>query len=209
MWVEWFGSVPLLVYLAISVGPPKESYYDITAITSSGLMILSGFMMIPTHESLGANIFFIITAFFSWLVFMFNVMYRQRKFDKQVFSEVDERLCILIKRQFDLKSSLLNSLVLFFPLFPLVYLLGVSKAIGEDGTIVGFLLAGVSVKLLFADFVIDNHVQMLNEFEGYWYSYYEVEKAQAEAEKRMKDLRTTMANVAHDLKTVIQTYTVT
>jgi hypothetical protein len=93
-------------------------------------------------------------------------------------------------------------LMYIFPYFPLIYILGLTKAFDANWTIAGFMIGSVVGKCLFSSYMVDSHFSMQDDLV-YVTSLHKTRQFQLAGEVAQSELRHMIANVAHDLKTVM------
>jgi len=163
MWPEWLITVPLLVYIAMSVeSKPHLKKIDYFIITCMALCILSGqgiLLIDPASIAtswlmFGAGVFALIVAVVCWTGEFIPAMARMGGFivDTETVESEEE----IEKKQ--LCANLVVILFIFTPTFAMIYALGALQVITPTLTLMGFVIMGMTAKLVFLGVMVDAHI---------------------------------------------------
>jgi len=163
-WPEWFSSVPIIVYICLSIDVKDSMTVSDKAILASTFgMILTGGLLATTRSLVLYCIYMSASCMclFSlyWLFYKsyknLNLIIETTSWLQQNTSEYNLRL-LLAKR----KRTLTFILCLLFPLFPVSYFLALFQLIDADTTYVCILLSSCLTKILFASLFCDAHQEV-------------------------------------------------
>lgn len=175
-WPEWATSVPLLVYVALATDSRRKKLRkkEIVIICAMTFCICAGFMLqLPVSFLWSALI--LVFAMFSILSIILMI---HRDHKKEIISKDpdstdtlnEEIKSVSLEREIGkissaMKTRTLTYLLFFvFPVFPLVYLLAMAGLFDFNQTLIGWQIAGVFAKLMFAALAVRSHRSVADKF---------------------------------------------
>ena len=170
-WPEWITSVPLLVYVALSIDSRRSKLKtkDCIVITSMATCILAGYMLQLPISKLWSCLILIC----AHLCILSTILMIHRDHHKDVY--LNERAdavklsakSVIGNKTLELevgritnaiKTRTLAYLLFFvFPIFPLVHVMALVGFIDADMTFIAWQVAGVFAKLVFVALAVRSH----------------------------------------------------
>lgn len=168
-WIEWMTSVPIMVFITLSMDEKVTfTFIDKALIFSVFLCIFFGSLISTTNDVALASSFLVMsfTAFMSIFFMNWNSrkefiecisgeaeLYLLRSFKTEGFHQRK----VLMKLR---KLALTNCIANLFPFFPLIYLARVFNVIDDNMTKVAFMCVSAFTKSYFSSLCMDAHLEV-------------------------------------------------
>ena len=172
-WPEWITSVPLLVYVALSIDSRREKLKprDVIVMTAMATCIMAGYMLQLNISKIWSCLILLCAHFCIFSTIL--MIHRDHLKDISMNEKADNAVrtgsskSLLEHRYLDrevgritnaIKTRTLAYLLFFvFPIFPLVHVAAILGFIDADTTFIAWQVAGVFAKLVFVALAVRSH----------------------------------------------------
>ncbi|KAJ1403820.1 hypothetical protein B484DRAFT_457451 [Ochromonadaceae sp. CCMP2298] len=166
-WAEWLVQVPYMCYIALALEQkPQLDNFDIVIIALMGTSILFGFLM-NLNIPLGLAVFFLLGSCCCLVTVTVMIVQNYNKVNEKTYIYTPKKIQFVDyfpAKQKKAKSRLLMHLLVIMWYYPIVWLLGATKALDLNGSYAAYLFGSVFGKVIFSTLVVESHTQLLFEF---------------------------------------------
>jgi len=166
-WAEWLVQVPYMCYIALALEQkPQLDNFDIVIIALMGTSILFGFLM-NLNIPLGLAVFFLLGSCCCLVTVTVMIVQNYNKVNEKTYIYTPKKIQFVDyfpAKQKKAKSRLLMHLLVIMWYYPIVWLLGATKALDLNGSYAAYLFGSVFGKVIFSTLVVESHTQLLFEY---------------------------------------------